>query len=144
MAVQLSRRVEYALLALIDLAIEGREERVQLHDIAQRQAIPEKYLEQLLRPLKTSGVVISTRGSRGGYQLAREPREVTVLEVVEAVEGPLTPDDAPAAETVGGQVVRALWDGLHLEVSRYLGSIRLSELAQQYQTRRAAKEDWVI
>ena len=141
---QLSRRSEYALLALIDLATESQQERVQLHEIADRQGIPGKYLEQLLRPLKSAGLIIATRGSRGGYQLARQPAEITALEVIEAVEGPLTgteENDHPAA---GAQVVRALWAAARDSLRGLLGQTTLAELVEQYGAARRVSSDWVI
>ncbi len=141
---QLSRRAEYALLALIDLAIEAHRERVQLGDIAARQHIPEKYLEQLLRPLKTAGVVVSTRGSRGGYQLARPASEVTVLEAVEAVEGPLAIEAEGQPDHPAAQVVRRLWSEVGEQLRAALAEVTIAHLAEQYQARRAATDNWVI
>ncbi len=140
---QLSRRLEYALLALVDLAVAGRSERVQLRDIAARQAIPEKYLEQLLRPLRTAGVVVSTRGSRGGYELAREPAEIALLDVWEAVEGPLSGDEEPAP-TPGSRAVRALWARLAGHLEGELRQVSLADLAEAYRRQRRTGDDWVI
>ncbi|NUQ00192.1 MAG: Rrf2 family transcriptional regulator [Armatimonadetes bacterium] len=139
----LSRRSEYALLALVDLAVESRGERVQLHDIAQRQHIPEKYLEQLLRPLKTAGVVVATRGSRGGYQLARGVAQVTVLEIIEAVEGPLSADEDPRHGGPGSQAVRELWSEVTDQLRQQLAAVSLAGLVARYQANRTS-DDWVI
>lgn len=140
---QQSRRSEYALLALIDLATDDRP-RVQLHEIAARQAIPVKYLEQLARPLKSAGLIMATRGSRGGYQLARPAEQVTALEVVEAVEGPLGPPDEPPSDQPGPRVVRALWDGARECLRAHLARITLAQMVDDYQASREAGGDWVI
>jgi len=142
--VQLTRRCEYALLALIDLAVEGAQERVQLKDIAARQQIPEKYLEQLLRPLRTAGVVVSSRGSRGGYQLAMRPDSITVLAVYEAIEGPLDGELESPQDHHGLRVIRELWQREMAAFSDRLGSTCLEQLVRQYQASRSGLDDWVI
>lgn len=141
---QLTRRCEYALLALIDLAVEGTQERVQLKEIAARQQIPEKYLEQLLRPLRTAGVVASSRGSRGGYQLAVRPDAVSVLEIYEAIEGPLNGETDSPAESHGQRVIHTLWQREMVAFAERLAATSLEQLVRQYQTARSGSEDWVI
>lgn len=141
---QRSRRFEYALLAVIDLAVEAREGRVQLHEIAGRHEIPEKYLEQLLRPLKAAGLVISARGSRGGYQLGRPAGEITVLEILEAVEGPLDPDGDRPVRAPGVAVIDALWTDITDTLRERLTATTLQALAEQYRVRRAKSDNWVI
>jgi Rrf2 family protein len=77
--------------ALLDLALNYREdEPVLMRDIAARQDLPEKYLEQILIPLRNAGLVRSVRGAKGGYMLARSSSEITLLEIVEACIGDLT------------------------------------------------------
>lgn len=142
--VQRSRRFDYALRALIDLAVEAGEERAQLREIAARQVIPEKYLEQLLRPLKAAGIVISMRGSRGGYQLGRPVTEISVLEVLEAVEGPLLTDDRAAAESTSARVVDEFWGAVTQGLSERLAQIGLDELVRRYSARRTKADNWVI
>ncbi|MCC7490802.1 MAG: Rrf2 family transcriptional regulator [Fimbriimonadaceae bacterium] len=139
----LSRRVEYALQAVIDLAVESGGERVQLADIAARQAIPDKYLEQLLRPLKTAGVVLSARGSRGGYLLARPASQVTVLEVYEAIEGSLREDDE-APVSPGARAIRDVWRQIGQRLRAELGAVSIAELAEAYRAQRLAHDNWVI
>ncbi len=141
---QLTRRCEYALLALIDLAVEGAQDRVQLKDIAARQQIPEKYLEQLLRPLRTAGVVASSRGSRGGYQLALRADAITVLQVYEAIEGPVSGEPESAPEHHGQRVIRELWQREMIAFSERLADICLEQLVRQYQASRSGLDDWVI
>ena len=144
---QLSRRADYALRAVIDLAIESDGGRVQLREIAARQAIPEKYLEQLLRLLKTAGVVHATRGSRGGYQLAKAADELTVLAVFEAVEGPLGAEESDgmgAGRGDGALVVRAFWEELTDGLRAQLGALTAAQLAERYRRLRSSHDDWVI
>ena len=88
----LSSRTRYATRAILDLALRFEEgHAVQIHDIAQRQQIPLKFLEQILLSLKRNGFVQSRKGPGGGYFLAKPPREITLGAVVRAVEGPLAP-----------------------------------------------------
>jgi Rrf2 family protein len=128
----------------MDMAVEANDSRVQLREIAARQEIPEKYLEQVLRPLKNAGVVASMRGSRGGYRLAKEPEQVTALEVLEAVEGPLEGDLGVVGSGAAGEVVKHLWAGLMSELRLELGKVTVAEMAASYRRVRDSGDDWVI
>jgi Rrf2 family protein len=86
--VELSCKSEYALLALLELATHyDRGEPLQIRQISAQQGIPDRYLEQLLATLRRSGIIRSQRGAKGGYMLARSPRTITLLDVVECLEG---------------------------------------------------------
>ncbi|MFN3926800.1 MAG: Rrf2 family transcriptional regulator [Pseudanabaenaceae cyanobacterium] len=85
---ELSLKSEYALLALIELANNyDRDHPLQIKQIATLQNIPDRYLEQLLASLKRQGLVRSQRGAKGGYILAREPWQISILEIIRSVEG---------------------------------------------------------
>ena len=85
---ELSCKSEYAILALIELAVKYQlAEPLQIKQIATKQNIPDRYLEQLLATLRRGGLVKSQRGSKGGYFLTREPRKITVFEVLVCLEG---------------------------------------------------------
>jgi Rrf2 family protein len=88
---RLSRRSEYACLAMVELASRYGQGPVRLVDVSRRQDIPPKYLVQILAALKTAGHVQSTRGPEGGYQLARPPGEITIAEVVRLMDGAIAP-----------------------------------------------------
>src|SRR5919202_6176591 len=88
-AVKLSMRSDYGVRAVIDLARRYGDGPVQSAEIAARESIPEAYLEQLLTSLRKAGLVRSSRGPRGGHELAREPNAVHVGEIIAALEGPL-------------------------------------------------------
>ena len=96
---KLSLQVQYAVCGVFDLAYNGQGEPVQARVVSARQDIPERYLEQIFRRLRLAGVLTSKRGPGGGYGLARPPREISLRDVVEAVEGPM--DEAFAAEREG-------------------------------------------
>jgi len=84
-----SHQVQYAICGVFDIAYNGRGEPVQIRVISERQAIPGRYLEQIFQRLRRAGLVISKRGPGGGYTLARSPAQITLREIVEAVEGPV-------------------------------------------------------
>jgi len=88
---QLSTKVRYAARAMIELALNYKTEPVQLKDIACKQDISVKYLEQIMAPLRARGYVRTQKGSRGGYHLAVKPEDITLLDIVESIEGSLAP-----------------------------------------------------
>ena len=90
---KISKKGEYALKALIELAINyAKGTTVTLNsDIAERENIPPKYLEQILRNLKNAGILVSRRGVGGGYSLTRPPERISLGEIIRVVEGPLAP-----------------------------------------------------
>lgn len=87
---KLSKKTEYACLALIDLS-ESYGEVLKSQDISIRRKIPKKYLEQILLLLKNSGYVESIRGATGGYKLIKEPSQITLAEIIRLIDGPLAP-----------------------------------------------------
>ena len=88
---RLSKKSEYALKALSCLGAPGAPDVLPIQEIAHRERIPKKFLEQVLLALKRSGIVQSTRGKAGGYTLSSDPEAISLQEVVWAVDGPLTP-----------------------------------------------------
>jgi Rrf2 family protein len=88
-AVRISAKVDYAVRAAIELAAAGRERPTKGDALSRAQDIPVKFLENILGDLRQSGLVSSRRGAEGGYWLARPPEEITVADIIRAVEGPL-------------------------------------------------------
>lgn len=88
---KLSRKSEYACLALIDLTENYNKGLVKIEDVSKRKEIPKKYLEQILLLLQRSGYLKSKRGAEGGYRLSKHPKEVTVAEIVRLMDGALAP-----------------------------------------------------
>ena len=86
---KVSRRSTYGIMAVIDLAMNAKEAPVQARAIARRQAIPIKFLEQVLHAMKRAGIIDSLRGAQGGYRLLREPSTLSVADVLEVLEGPV-------------------------------------------------------
>jgi len=87
---RISAKGEYAIRALLDLAVHHGEGLVPIQEVARRQSIPQRYLEQVLLLLKRAGILESKRGSAGGYQLVRSPAGISVGDVLRAVEGRVT------------------------------------------------------
>jgi Rrf2 family cysteine metabolism transcriptional repressor len=98
---RLTARSEYGLLALIDLGVRYGEGPVSAREVSERQGIPLKFLEQLLAAMRKAGLVSASRGAHGGFTLTREPDQISVLEVVEALEGPLAPTSCDGGQLCG-------------------------------------------
>ncbi len=134
---KLSTRSRYGVRLLLDMALHGKEGPVRLGDIAERQAIPVKYLEQIIIPLKKADYVRSTRGPKGGHMLARDPETITVGEIVRLLEGGLrltkcamNPDSCERSEYC---VTRFLWKEATDAIRLRLYSITFSDLVQRSQ-----------
>lgn len=134
---RLSLQVHYAICGVFDLAYNGRGQAVQVRVIGERQGIPARYLEQIFQRLRRAGLVSGKRGPGGGYRLTRSPRDIDLLSIVEAVEGPIRPAD-PAYSAVGG-VCNAgrsyrpefLWLELGRRFSGVLAETTLEDLCRQ-------------
>ena len=86
---RVSHRATYGIMAAVDLAMNGNSEPIQARSIAKRQSIPVRFLEQVLHAMKKAGLVESIRGAQGGYLLLQEPSELTVADILEALDGPV-------------------------------------------------------
>lgn len=139
---RISAKGEYAILAVLDLALAPAHELVPIQDIAARQGIPQRYLEQVLLSLKRAGILGSKRGSSGGYQLARPPEQVSVGDVLRAVEGVQSPVEAqrrPAGrDGVDSFDLAELWGEISTAVSEVVDRISFGELAERARARRSA------
>lgn len=132
----ITSRSEYGMRAMILLAEQPRDELLSASELSRREHIPLKYLEQLLSELKKGGLVVSFPGARGGYRLARAPEQVTVGEVVRALDGAFAPmscvhdgpDRTPCAFEEGCKL-RPLWSRLYKAVHGVLDETSLSQLA---------------
>ncbi len=136
---KLSTKGRYGTRFMVDLALHYGEGPVLLKDVASRQELSEKYLGHLIPPLKTAGLVVSSRGAHGGYSLARHPSEITLAEVVEAVEGPMVivecvkaPDICTRAATC---VARDVWSEVARAIQGVLGAITLETMVNRHNDR---------
>lgn len=131
---RLTAKSEYGLLAVIDLACGAREGPVSAREISERRNIPGKFLEQLLVSLRRAGIVSAVRGAHGGFALARDARLLTVLDVVEALDGPLESPVCDAEQS--GECGRgtscaasAVWWRATYALRGVLGSTTIADLA---------------
>lgn len=132
--VKVSTRGDYASRALLSLALHAdREGPTSVRDIADRTGLPQPYLEQILLALKGAGLVRSKRGVGGGYTLARPPEQITLGEIVSAVDGPITlgdfgrPHEHGACEHEGQCVLLAVWESVGHHMRRRLDSYTLAD-----------------
>lgn len=132
---KVSTRGDYASRALLSLALHAHDGPVSVRDIAERTALPQPYLEQILLALKGAGLVRSKRGVGGGYVLARPPAEISLAEIVSAVDGPIQAGDFGLPHTNGacdheGQcVLLAVWAQAGDLMRRLLRGYTLADLA---------------
>lgn len=131
---ELSCKSQYALLALVELSGHyDSNEPVQIRHIASQQAIPDRYLEQLLAILRRAGLVRSQRGARGGYLLARSPLQITLYEVLSCIEGFDTPPIEPSKEdaTPENTVIREVWQEVRQAAEAVLQHCTLQDLLER-------------
>lgn len=132
---QLSTKVRYAARAMIELALNYKEEPIQLNDIACKQNISVKYLEQIMGPLRARGYVRTQKGSRGGYHLAVKPENITLYDIVESIEGSLAPvscvDNDESCERSNLCVTRSVWTRVKNAVIKELQAKTLADLAAE-------------
>ena len=133
--VKVSTRGDYASRALLSLALHASDGPTSVRDIAERTGLPQPYLEQILLALKGAGLVRSKRGVGGGYVLAREANEITLAEIVSAVDGPIQAGDFGQPHTNGacdheGQcVLLAIWGDVGEHMRKLLDGYTLADLA---------------
>jgi Rrf2 family protein len=137
--VELSCKNEYAILALIELAVNySTGDPLQIRQISAQQQIPDRYLEQLLATLRRCGLVRSQRGAKGGYVLAREPWKINLLEVMTCLEGAdaeLDDEDDPA-KSIEGAVILEVWKEAHQAANAVLQRYTLQDLCEKRDARR--------
>ena len=138
---RVSTRARYGLLAMIELGLRNNNDYTQLREIADSQSIPEEYLEQLMLPLSRSGLVYSKRGSKGGYQLAHPPGNITLLQIIIELEGPLLPMEERAPneinDTVDNTAAGEVWKSVRENIEETLRSITLLQVCQRQRNKQA-------
>jgi Rrf2 family protein len=131
---KLSTRSRYGTRLMLDLARSYDRRATPLAEIAKGQNLSVKYLEQLIIPLKASGLIRSVRGARGGYRLARRPDKITVGQIVEVLEGGLSlvecVDDPKACKLQADCLTRPVWRGVSRLVKQHLSSLTLQDVLE--------------
>ena len=137
-AFHVSTRGEYGMRLMVELARRYGDGSVSLHAVAEREQLPEAYLEQLVAVLRRAGLVVGKRGAGGGYTLARTPLEITAGDIVRALEGPIEPqvctaEGDPVLNCVREQDcgTRAVWHKLQATIARALDAMTLDQVARQ-------------
>jgi len=129
----ISAKTEYACIAVLELALhyESREP-VRIKRIADTHGIPSRFLVQILLQLKGAGLVTSTRGASGGYQLAKPPKQITLLDVMSVIEGPPAEQSTSAANnTPSARVLWRAWKQVAKAEREMLDKINFADLAEK-------------
>ena len=133
----ISTKGRYGLRAMLDLALNYEGKPVTLSAVAKRQGISEGYLEQLMSMLKKAGLIKSIRGAGGGYVLARDMSEISVGDVLRALEGSLQPVECAAfsqeesCEASGGCVTKYVWQRINESINQTVNEISLKQLVEE-------------
>lgn len=144
---KLSTKGRYGLRAMLDLALNSEHgETVSIQSIAERQNISESYLEQLVRKLRTADLLVSVRGAGGGYQLARPASEISVGDVLRALEGSIeavscvSADERLSCEQADLCVTRIVWERVNAAIENAVDGIMLSQLVAESRKMRVLGE----
>ncbi len=135
LSMKISTKGRYALRLMLDLALNNTGEPVRIKEIAARQEISDKYLEQIISTLNKAGYVKSIRGPQGGYRLAREPEKYTVGMILRLTEGSLAPvscleGDVNTCERQETCVTLRLWQMLDAAISDVVDRVTLADLVE--------------
>jgi len=160
MSLQMSTRGRYGVRLMVALALNYGSGTSLLKHLARQEGISEKYLGQIVIPLKAAGLLASQRGAHGGYSLARPPEAITVKDVVEAIEGAIAPvpcvdptasagpgecgDDPTGCDRATTCVATRVWQKLRDDIVAALSSFTLAELARQAREISPGAENYVI
>ena len=132
---KISQRSTYGIMAAVDMAMQANKAPIQAKSIARRQGIPARFLEQVLYAMKKAGLVSSLRGAQGGYVLSKKPSELSLAEILEALEGPLLSVGglnglgSPGRGTKSETLLAAVWDRVCTAERNVLEAITVEELA---------------
>jgi len=145
---RLSTKGRYGARLMLDLATHYNDGFILLKDVAKREDISEGYLEHLLPLLKTAGLINSLRGSKGGYKLAKAPSEISLKEVIQALEGSLSPAECVVAPSVCERVrfcvTRDIWKEVGEKISQTLESVTLKDMVEMQKNKGKASPTYSI
>jgi len=138
-----SAKCEYGIKAMLDLSINGADQPVQVRIIADRAEIPGGFLEQIMADLRKAGLVESVRGAHGGYRLARPAEEINLADVIEAIDGPVTPggclrDSPDPGSGTSIAVIQDVWLDVRDCVMDVLSTMDLAHLREKLRRKRGA------
>jgi Rrf2 family protein len=132
---KISTKIRYGTRAMLELACRYGEGPIELREIAKRENISLKYLEQVIVPLRTAGLVKSARGSKGGYSLAKHPSEIYLKDLVETLDGPLNLieclKDPKVCQKVPYCITRDIWKEVSEAIDGIFHSVTLEEMVHR-------------
>lgn len=133
---KISTKGRYAVRLMLDLAMHNTGECIKVKEIAARQNISEKYLEQIIAVLNKAGYVKSMRGAQGGYRIAKDPKECTVGMILRLTEGSLAPvtcleEDASECERCDICMTQGVWKELYGAINQVVDSVTLADLMEK-------------
>ena len=146
---KLTTRGHYSVKALLDLSLQVNDSPTSVKAIAERQDLPAPYLEKLLIKMRRAGLVRSVRGSQGGYQLAHAPDQISLRQILKAVDETIEPLPRylPDANQAEDWVTFSLWKRLHQKLQEALSSITLADLyydARSWQAAQGQASSFII
>lgn len=136
---KLSTKGRYGLQVMVDLAVYSKEKHISLKSVSERLSLSENYLEQLIALLKKNGLVSSVRGAQGGYFLAKPPSDITIGDILRALEGSLAPTDCTCEGNTfqcaldGKCVTRSVWEKIRDSINKVVDDITLEQLMNDYE-----------
>ncbi|WP_195244340.1 RrF2 family transcriptional regulator [Clostridium celatum] len=133
---KISTKGRYGLRALIDLVINSENESVTLKAISERQEISERYLEQIFSLLRKASIIIGRKGAQGGYTLAKSTQEITIGEILRALEGEsfLIDINDEKCNDIESFINNNLWSEINTKINKYFNSITLKEFVEKYKS----------
>jgi len=132
---KLSTKGRYGVKAMVDLAVHNDNEPVSIKSISERQNISEYYLEQLFSPLRKEGLIKSIRGAQGGYLLGRDPKKITVYDIITVLEGPIEISDCIENESCNNIdccATRHLWQKIKNSIDNVTKNTTLNDIVEDY------------
>ncbi|MBU5487812.1 Rrf2 family transcriptional regulator [Clostridium sp. MSJ-8] len=132
---KLSTRGRYGVKAMVELALGYGSKPLSIKTIAARQNLSEYYLEQLFSPLRNAGLIKSIRGAQGGYVLNKEPKDITVADVIKVLEGPIEIADCIEGENCDNErycATRLLWEKIRDSIENVMNGITLQDIVDDY------------
>ena len=143
-----STKGRYGLRILLDVAVHEKQGPVALRDISRRQQISQKYLWQVINPLKLAGLLRATRGAHGGYVLAKSPTQISIRDIVEILEGPVSvvgcvqsPGTCDRSATC---TARGAWSEVEAKIKEAMDGISLQYLLEQQATQELSDSSYEI
>ena len=145
---RISTRSRYGMRLMLELALNSGKGPIFLKDIARSQEISEKYLSQIIIPLKSAGLVNSFRGAHGGYVLKREPAQITLREIVEVLEGDFTLVECVGNPRVCDRAAQCVTQGVWFKVGQAIAgtleSMTLRDLVRDFQAKSPQSQGYAI